>query len=375
MTRSSRKTSLALGREALFGGALVGCVVVLSLLAERGAGFATGLAGAVVLGLATAFLVQRTIFSPLARTLEAIETNRIDELEAGGLAAPWVHRITEAVRQHEVEVHTRVHPVVDHVQSLATSADGLGDLMFAMNGNAEQTSGKAQQISSHFDRVNTSVETVSSKMEELSTNFHQVASNARAGGEVGRNALDAVRNTDQSVARLGHSSAEIGNVVKLINSIAEQTNLLALNATIEAARAGEAGRGFAVVANEVRELATETAKATGDIGDRIATIQSDTEVAVGAIRNISEIVERINDIQSSIIDAVDEQATTVDVIQSNVQDAADAGVHIRANMAGLTTAAGSTAAGADETRSATDQFSKMTAELKGLVESLDGSAA
>jgi hypothetical protein len=44
----------------------------------------------------------------------------------------------------------------------------------------------------------------------------------------------------------------------------------ALNATIEAARAGDAGRGFAVVAQEVKQLASQTAKATSEIGGQIA---------------------------------------------------------------------------------------------------------
>ena len=90
--------------------------------------------------------------------------------------------------------------------------------------------------------------------------------------------------TNANVTKLGESSAEIGNVVKLIASIAEQTNLLALNATIEAARAGEAGKGFAVVANEVKELATETGKATEEISAKIQAVQGETESAVDVDR-------------------------------------------------------------------------------------------
>ncbi|WP_275586068.1 methyl-accepting chemotaxis protein, partial [Stenotrophomonas maltophilia] len=73
----------------------------------------------------------------------------------------------------------------------------------------------------------------------------------------------------------------------MISSIAAQTNLLALNATIEAARAGEAGRGFAVVATEVKELASQTARATGEIAAQIGQIQGATGQAVGAIDTIT----------------------------------------------------------------------------------------
>ena len=75
-------------------------------------------------------------------------------------------------------------------------------------------------------------------------------------------------------------------MIRLISDIADQTNLLALNATIEAARAGEAGKGFAVVASEVKELAGQTAKATGEIGQQIDAIRSATrDAGRGHLRN------------------------------------------------------------------------------------------
>ena len=93
-------------------------------------------------------------------------------------------------------------------------------------------------------------------------------------------------------------------MVELINTIAGQTNLLALNATIEAARAGEAGKGFAVVASEVKSLATQTAKATGEIGQQIALVQEATRRSVSEIdhtrRTISEITSTTGAVAASV---------------------------------------------------------------------------
>src|SRR5205823_14091789 len=100
----------------------------------------------------------------------------------------------------------------------------------------------------------------------------QVQESARMATE----AVGQARATNDRVGELSKAAGRIGDVVQLINTIAEQTNLLALNATIEAARAGEAGRGFAVVAAEVKALAEQTAKATGEIGQRLAGLQEAT---------------------------------------------------------------------------------------------------
>ena len=118
------------------------------------------------------------------------------------------------------------------------------------------------------------------------------------------------------------SAARIGDVVNLINTIAAQANLLALNATIEAAHAGEAGRGFAVVASEVKSLATQTSKATEEIGGQIAAVQTATDEAVGAIGEISTTINTINEISETIAAAIEEQGAVTKEIASNMQTAA-----------------------------------------------------
>ena len=114
----------------------------------------------------------------------------------------------------------------------------------------------------------------------------------------------------------------IGDVVELINTIAGQTNLLALNATIEAARAGEAGRGFAVVAAEVKALAEQTAKATGEISQQINGIQTATDESVRRIKEIGDTIGRMSEISSTIASAVEEQGAATQEISRNVQQAA-----------------------------------------------------
>src|SRR5581483_7802737 len=131
-------------------------------------------------------------------------------------------------------------------------------------------------------------------------------------------AVHQAERTDLRIAQLSKAATNIGNVVNLIADIAEQTNLLALNATIEAARAGEAGKGFAVVASEVKMLATQTAKATGDIGAQIAEMQSATQESVTAIKEIGATIGRIAEIATAIAASVEEQTTTTHEIAGNV---------------------------------------------------------
>ena len=123
-------------------------------------------------------------------------------------------------------------------------------------------------------------------------------------------AVSRATSAARTIAELDASSANIGEVVKLITGIAEQTNLLALNATIEAARAGESGRGFAVVAHEVKELATETGRATGNISQQVEGIRAQTSDAVRSIHEIESEMQELSSTQQAIDGLVREQTAS-----------------------------------------------------------------
>src|SRR5262249_54355528 len=150
--------------------------------------------------------------------------------------------------------------------------------------------------------------------------------------------------TDTRIAALSKAATRIGNVVDLITDIARQTNLLALNATIEAARAGETGKGFAVVAAEGKTLATETARATDEIGAQIAEMRTGPAESVTAIKEIGATIGRISEIALVIATAVEQQSATTGEIARSVDNAARSATRVAANIGDVNRAASDTGA-------------------------------
>jgi len=136
------------------------------------------------------------------------------------------------------------------------------------------------------------------RADEISTQVAKATGIAKAAAE-------ASHRTDKAVNVLAEATGRIGEVANLIKDIASQTNLLALNATIEAARAGDAGKGFAVVANEVKSLATQTAKATGDISGQIAQVQTAATDVRASISAITATIDDVNAVIAAVAQAMD----------------------------------------------------------------------
>ena len=170
------------------------------------------------------------------------------------------------------------------------------------------------------------------------------------------------------VQALASGAQKIGEIVGLIRSIAGQTNLLALNATIEAARAGDAGKGFAVVASEVKGLASQTARATEDIGAQINQMQGATKEAVEAIQEITRIITEISEIATTIASAVEQQGAATNGIASNVQQTVAGIQDVTENIEGVDQAAGETGAAVAQVLGAASELSKQADQLSGEVQ-------
>jgi methyl-accepting chemotaxis protein len=194
------------------------------------------------------------------------------------------------------------------------------------------TNDQVASAASSSTQTSTNVQAVASAAEELVASVKEIGRRVDEASQISSRAVQQGTRTNEIVAGLSAATERIGQVVELINSIASQTNLLALNATIEAARAGDAGKGFAVVAQEVKALASQTAKATADIGAQIATVQNGTTDAVAAIKEITNIIGNISDISTGIAAAVEQQTAVTQDISSNMQTAAVGVQTISENM-------------------------------------------
>ncbi|MBY0338108.1 MAG: HAMP domain-containing protein, partial [Acetobacteraceae bacterium] len=269
-------------------------------------------------GLAVPDTHRRDEMGELLRAVALLQ----DRLVAGEDAAARAEAASAAARERqdealrtmadriEAETRTGFEQISGRMSQLLAEAGhvttGTG-AMSAEGAAAGQAAGDALSAT----------ETVAAATEEMAASIREITRRMAEAAELTQDAVQGTEAGTATIRGLSDAVTRIGTVAQLISDIAGRTNLLALNATIEAARAGEAGKGFAVVASEVKALASQTAKATEEIGGQIGAVQAETAGAVEAIHRIAQTVAQLREIATAVAAALEEQsATTAEIARS-----------------------------------------------------------
>ncbi len=353
----------------------------------------------ILMVLGVSFFVYTMVIKPIRMNVELLKDiaqgegdltrrlpeNRRDEI---GELAHWFNTFVEKIQGIIGQIAAGANTVAGSATQLTASSGEITTQVGQIDRQSQESAQEIQTVSSSMKEMSSTansmseqIRSVASSVEEMTASISEVAQNAEQAASVARQASELAQQSNSDIGLLGTAADEIGKVIEVIQDIAEQTNLLALNATIEAARAGDAGKGFAVVATEVKELARQTADATGDIAKRIAAIQDSTNKTVQSIGQISDVIKNVNDVSQTIASAVEEQSITTKEISQYVQQSADSSnsvscmlneladstLKVSEAISTLTTVAATATQGVTQTKNAGEDLSKLAENLQGLV--------
>ncbi len=303
-----------------------------------------------------------------------IEMEGSDEMSSIGSA---LAEMSAKLRDVIQRIHEQANVLSDSSQALSgVSADlsegtrEAAEQADSVAAATEEMSGNMNSVAAASEQASANVGLVADAIEEILTSVEQEAKQTDKAKEVTRHAVSLAASSSEKVDALGTAATEISKVTEVITEISEQTNLLALNATIEAARAGEAGKGFAVVANEIKELAKQTAEATGEIKNKIASIQNSTNETVEEIRQISSVIGEVDSIVSEIAMAVEEQSATSGEISQNVSQAAAGIMEVNEKVSQSSTVSSEIAQNIAETSDVVSRLSGSGEEIRSTAEHL-----
>jgi methyl-accepting chemotaxis protein len=317
---------------------------------------------------------RRDELGEMAATVEGFRKDLIETERLRDLAKSTEAQTAERMRR-ELEVSNAFQQRMSSLADTFVRASAeVSDAAQSLAATAEETSRQAGVVSAAAEEAATNVQTVAAATEEMAMSVREINGQVSRTASVAQEAAVEAGQTETEIRALSDAAQSIGDVVNIINNIASQTNLLALNATIEAARAGEAGKGFAVVASEVKALATQTGKATQEIGEKVGQIQAVTDRTVASIGKIVATITDIRGISTGLASAAEQQSAATGEIASNTARAAEGTQSVTENIFGVGRAAESTGAASTQlmglSANLTEQAGLLQQEVQDFVRKL-----
>ncbi len=333
---------------------------------------------------AVAFFFSSTITKPILKVVSMV--NNISEGNLTmRLKVESRDEIGELANQFNNFID-KVHEVISMVKS--TTAE--------VNSSSSEISAAVEEQAAVTSQQSSAVMEITSTMEELSASSRQIADNSGSVVKISNDALnsskigtaaiedinekmkaisqDNQQNIDQ-IVELGRKSKEITKVMEIINNIADQTKLIAFNAAIEASSAGEAGTRFGVVAVEIRRLADNVMESTDEIHSKIEDIQDavnrlviTSEMGSKRVEEGMELAVKTVDILHKILSGAQSTTDSSEQISLSTQQQKSASNQVVTSLKEITEGAKQMYAAVKETKSSTINLTKLSNDLKNLIE-------